>query len=128
MSSSKPESGLFASLRGLLGTVFEMAQVRLDLLSTEIEQEKIRLVDGLLWAGLALMLLGIGLVLLCGFIVLMFAEGYRLAAVGVLTVVFLGGGAMLIRLARERLRNPGGMFGASVAELASDHASVLPGK
>lgn len=128
MSSSKPEGGLFASLRGLLATVLEIAEVRLELLSTEIEQEKIRLVDGLLWAGLALMMLGIGVVLLCGFVVMLFWEGYRLAALGVLTLLFLGGGGVLIRMARERLRNPGGMFRASVTELASDRTALLPGK
>lgn len=126
MSEPVRGGGLFASLRQLLATTLEMAEVRLELLSSEIEEEKIRLVDGLLWAGLALMLLGIGVVLLCGFIVMLFWDGYRLAALGVLTLLFLGGGLLLLRTARERLRIPGGMFHSSVAELARDRAGLTP--
>ena len=117
-------SGLFASLRRLLATVHEMAQVRLELLGTEVELEKRRLFDGLLWGAVALLVLGVGLVLLCGFVILLFWEGYRLAAVGVMALLFLAGGALLMREMRQRLRNPTGMFNASVAELKRDRAEL----
>jgi uncharacterized membrane protein YqjE len=103
-----------------------MAQVRLELLGTEVEFEKRRLFDGLLWGGVALLLLGIGLVLLCGFIVLLFSEGYRLAAVGVMAMLFVGGGALMMREARSRLRNPKSMFETSARELAKDRAGLSP--
>ena len=51
------EIGLFASLSRLLATVLHMAQVRLQLLGTEVELEKRRLFDGLLWAGIAIVVL-----------------------------------------------------------------------
>lgn len=116
--------GLFASLSRLLGTVLETAQVRLELLGTEIEFEKRRLFDGLLWGAVALLVLGIGLVLLCGFIILLFWDGYRLAAVGVIATFFLAGGAFLMSVARKRLRNPSTMFAASVAELEQDRVGL----
>ena len=112
--------GLFSSLRQLLATALEMAQVRLDLFLTEIEQEKLRVFDGLLWAGLALMLVGVGVILLCGFIVVLLWEGYRLATLGILTLLFLGAGGLLMRAARNRLRNPTGALGATVDELRQD--------
>ena len=118
--------GLFASLRQLLATALEMAQVRLDLFLTEIEQEKLRVFDGLLWAGLALMLLGVGVILLCGFIVVLLWEGYRLATLGILTLLFLGAGGLLMRAARNRLRNPTGALGATVDELRQDLAELKP--
>ena len=126
MSAPVQGPGLFASLRQLLATALEMAKVRLELLQTEFEQEKLRVFDGLLWAGLALMLLGVGVVLLCGFLVLLVGEGYRLAAVGVLALLFLGGGALLIRAARERLRSPGGLMASTLAELERDRAGLVP--
>ena len=126
MSEPVPGGGLFASLRQLLATALEMAQVRLELLGSDLEQEKLRLFDGLLWAGLALMLLGVGMALLCGFIVLLFWDGYRVVALGLLTLLFLGGGLLLLRRAQQRLRSPGGMFGSSVAELARDRAGLTP--
>lgn len=126
MSEPTSGGGLFASLRQLLATALEMAQVRLELLGSDVEQEKLRLFDGLIWAGLALMLLGIGMALLCGFIVLLFWDGYRVAALGLLALLFLGGGLLLLRQARNRLRSPGGMFASSVAELARDRAGLTP--
>jgi uncharacterized membrane protein YqjE len=124
MSEPIKESGLFASSRRLLATAFEMAQVRLALLGTEVEFEKRRLFDGLLWGAVAVLALGIGLVLLCGFVILLFWEGYRLAAVGVLALLLLVGSVLSMREARQRLRSPTGMFNASVAELERDRAGL----
>ncbi|MBB1074905.1 phage holin family protein [Rhodoferax sp. 4810] len=115
---------MLASLRQLVGTLVEIAQVRLALLGTEIEVEKRRLFDGLLWAGVALLLLGLGLVLLCGFVVLLLWDGYRLAAVATLAVLFLAGGALSMQHAKQRLRSSSGMFNASLAELQQDTASL----
>lgn len=124
MSDPARGAGLFTSIQRLMATAIEMVHVRLELLGTEVEFEKRRLFDGLLFGGVALLLFGMGLVFLCGFIVLMFAEGYRLAAVGVMAVLFLGGGAITMREARHRLRNPKSMFEVSVQELAKDHAGL----
>lgn len=124
MSNPVQESGLFASSRRLLATALEMAQVRLDLVGTEVELEKRRLFDGLLWGAVALLVLGVGLVLLCGFVILLFWDGYRLAAVGVMALLFLAGSVLLMREARVRLRNPTGMFSASIAELERDRAGL----
>lgn len=124
MNDPVKESGLFASLRRLLSTALEMAQVRLDLLGTEVELEKRRLFDGLLWGAIALMILGVGFVLLCGFVILLFWDGYRLAAVGVMALLCLVGGIVSMREARQRLSNPTGMFDASIAELERDRAGL----
>lgn len=124
MNDPARESGLFASLRRLLATTLEIAQVRLELLGTEVEFEKQRLLGGLLWGAVALMALGVGLVLACGFVVLLFWEGYRLPALGVMTLLFLAGGALLMQEALKRLSNRAGVFGKSVAELASDRAGL----
>lgn len=124
MSDTAKRTGLFVSVGRLLATAVEIAQVRLDLLGTEIELEKRRLFDGLLWAALAIMVLGVALVLFCGFVILLFWEGYRLSAIGVLALLFLMAGALLVREARQRLRSPNGMFEASVAELARDRAGL----
>ena len=121
------ESGLFASLNRLLSTLLDMAQVRLQLLGTEVELEKRRLFDGLLWGGIAIVVLGLGLVLLCGFIILLFWEGYRLAALGGMTLLFLGGGALMLRHARDRLSNRNSsksMFDASLNELKRDQTEL----
>ncbi|RYF65873.1 MAG: phage holin family protein [Comamonadaceae bacterium] len=126
MSGPAPHGGLFASLRQMLGTLVEIAQVRVQLLGNELEAEKLRIAGGLLLAGVGLMLLTVGTVLLCALVLMLFADGYRLAALAVLTLAFIAGGALLIRAAGSRLRNPGGMFAATLAELADDRAGLAP--
>ncbi len=118
-------SGLFDSLRRLADTAVSAAHVRLQLLGTELEQEKLRLLDALWQVALALLLLGLALVGLFGFVVLLFWEGYRLPAIGVLTLAFAGGGAWLLWRARETLRAPeGGLFALSLAELRRDREAL----
>jgi uncharacterized membrane protein YqjE len=126
MSDSGSPGGLFASLRRLLGTTLEIAQVRLQLFGNELEQEKLRIFDGLLLAGIGLMLLSVGTVLLCALVVMLFAEGYRVAALAVLTVAFLAGGVLTMRAGGHRLHSPGGVFQATLAELSRDRADLAP--
>jgi uncharacterized membrane protein YqjE len=126
MSESRPSSGLFASLRQLLATVLEIAQVRLEILGNELEQEKLRISGALMLAAIGLMLLSVGTVLLCGFVLMLFEQGYRLAALGLLTVAFLGGGVVVLFACSRRLSTPGGMFAASLAEIAKDSDGLAP--
>ena len=124
MTGPNEAGGLFASLRRLLGTVLEIAEVRLALLGTEVELEKRRLFDALFWVAMAVLVLATGLVLLCAFVILLFSEGYRLPALGVMALLFLGGGLLLLRQAQQRLRSPEGMFGSSLAELKRNQAGL----
>jgi uncharacterized membrane protein YqjE len=119
-------SGLFASVRQVACTALEMVQVRLALLGTELELEKQRLFEGLLMAVAALLSIGLGLLLLCGFIVMLFWEGYRLAAMASLSALFIGLGAVLFYQSRKRFKNPSGLFHASVTELHNDCAHLRP--
>lgn len=120
--------GLFASLRQLMATVVDIAQVRIELLSAELELEKQRVLAGLLLGVAALLVLGVGAVLACGFVILLLWDGYRLAAVGSLSLLFVAAGLWLMRSARARLVTPGGVFAASVTELARDQAALVSRK
>ena len=126
MSVPEASAGLFGSLRRLLDTGLEMAQVRLRLLGNELEEEKLRLAGGLLMACLGLMLLAIGLLLMCVLVVLWVAPAHRLAALGLLTLLFLGTALWLFYRASRQLRNPSGLFQASLAEIAQDRAALAP--
>lgn len=113
-------------MRQMLATLLEIAQVRLELVATEIEQEKLRVFDALLLAGVGLVLLSVGTVLLCGFALMLISEGYRLAALGVLALALLAGGVLALRAGGQRLRGPGGIFGASLAEISQDREGLAP--
>lgn len=116
---------MFASLKRLLDSGLGLAQVRLELFGTELEQEKLRLFGVLLRAALGLMLAGVALVLLVGFIVLLLWDGYRLQALGVLTLLIGAAGAALLYSARGRLpAGQGGPFALSLGELQRDRQSL----
>jgi uncharacterized membrane protein YqjE len=117
-------AGLFDSLRQLLNTSLELAQVRLELLVADLQLEKLRLVDVALRALLGLLLLGLGLLLLIGFVLLLLWDGYRLPALGVLTVLCLGGGALLLQAAKRRLREGDELLAATRAEFERDRAAL----
>lgn len=127
MPPPEPTSGLFASLRRLLATALEIAQVRLDLLGTELQQEKLRIFDALAWAALALLLLGLGLLLGAALLVALAPEPWRPLVLGLLTLACLGAGAWMLNQARLRLTSPGGALAASRAELARDREGLDPG-
>ena len=120
MSDSAAPSGLFASLRRMLADALALGQVRLDLLGNELELEKQRLLEVLVQGALALMLLGLGLVLACGFLLLLLWDGYSLAALGLMALSALAAGAYLLRSASQRLHRPGGMLQDSLSELRQD--------
>ena len=121
--SDKP--GLLTSLRRLVATALAIAQVRLELLGVELEQEKLRIFDGLAWAALALLLLGIGLTLVVALVLMLVGDSYRLAALAVLSALFLAAGVYVARLARARLSNPAGTaVSASLDELTRDRDAL----
>jgi len=120
---SGANTGLFGQLQQSLGTAIELLRVRLALLGTELGLEKQRLATGLFWGVLALLSLTVGAVLLCGFVILLLWDGYRLAAIGVLALLFLTGGLGLLQAARRSLSAESNLFSVSLAELDRDRAA-----
>jgi uncharacterized membrane protein YqjE len=117
-------AGLFESLRRLLHTGLGLAQLRLELLASDLEVEKLRVAEAALRALLGLMLLCLGLVLLVGFVLMLLWDGYRLPAMALLTLLFLGGGVALLRAAKRRWLHGEPMFAATRAEFERDQAAL----
>lgn len=118
--------GLFVSLRRLGGTTLELARVRLELLSTEVERQKLSILSALLWAALGSVCAAVGLVLLSGLVVLLFWDSYRLQAIAGLVFVYFIAAALMLRYAVDRIQTPSGAFAASRAELLRDQAALAP--
>lgn len=116
--------GLQASLSQLVATLLELAQVRLELLGTEVEAQKQRIASGLLWAGLSVALFALALVLFAGCVLLLFDDAYRLHAAVAMLLLYLVGGVLAWRHALARLKTPPGLFSLSVAELARDRSRL----
>lgn len=119
-------AGLAASLRRLGASAVELLHVRLELLVNELEQEKLRLLEALLLAGVALLALGLGALLLVLFIVAVTPDRWRWLVLGGLAVSCLAGGLLALFAARRRLHAGGGLLHASREELALDAAALNP--
>ena len=112
--------GLFESLKTLSVSLVGMVHTRLELLSTDIAEEREHLITHLVLVLVALFFLGVGVVLLAILIVVVFWESHRLAALGGLTGLFLAASAGAAWLAIHRIRTKPRLFAASLAELSKD--------
>lgn len=123
-SSGTGGTGLLDSLRQLAATFVAIVQTRLEILSTEIEEEKLRLGRQLLLAAVALFFLGLGAALLTLFVVLLFWDSHRVAVTGFLALAFLVIGTVIAMIFRSRARAKTALFAASLSELAKDHEQL----
>ena len=121
-----PRRGLLSSLRALAVDGVDLLKTRLELLATELEEEKGRLLSLLTFAAVALIFLAAGLVFLAVFLTVLFWEGQRLLALGVFTTLFLTAGVAALLAALARARAGSRLFAASLAELAKDRAALEP--
>ena len=120
--SELPGVGFLAGVRQLLATLLETVQVRLELLGTELEQEKRRVFSALVLAAVALVCLALGLVMFSVMILLIFWDSSRVLAACALALLFGGSGSYLLYRAKQKLSAPSGLFEHSLAELQRDRA------
>jgi uncharacterized membrane protein YqjE len=120
--SELPGAGFLGSVRQLLTTLLETLHVMLELLGTELEQEKRRVFSALVLAAVAIVCLALGLFMVSVLVLLIFWDSYRLWAAGTLALLYGGGGAYLLARAKQKLSAPSGLFEHSLAELQRDRA------
>lgn len=112
--------GLLESLKALSSSLVGIVHTRLELLSTDIAEEREHLVLLLVMGLVALFCLGVGIVLLAILIAAAFWESHRIMALGGLTGIFLAAGAGAVWLAMHKARTRPRLFEASLAELSKD--------
>ena len=118
------DEGLFASIKIMAATLVAIVHTRLDILSTDLEEGRERLMSLLVMAFLSLFCLCVGVVLLAIFIVVTFWDTHRLLVLGLLTGVFLLSGTILCMLAIRALKAMPRLFKASLAELSKDQQQL----
>ena len=121
-----PGKSLGSRLRSYAAGTLGILQTRLELLATEVAEEKIRLGSLLGYAAAAFFFLGFGIVLLALFLTVLLWDSHRLLALGVFTAVFLIIG-ILAALVAARIGQQGSrLFAASISELAQDREMIRP--
>jgi uncharacterized membrane protein YqjE len=122
-----PQPGLLGSGRLVLAALIEIGQTRLELASTELEEERLRLTELLLYAVVALFCIGIGLVLALLLLVLVFWDGPRVLVLAIETAVFLGTGLGLVAVFRHKARNKPRLLATTIDELRRDRDALRRG-
>ena len=113
-------SSLMESIKRLLSTLTSIVSTRLELLANELQEERLHLTQMLVLALFTLFCFGIGVLLLTAFIVVLFWDEHRLAALGTLSVVFFALGVLTAVLLRGKMEAKSKLFSVSLAELAKD--------
>jgi uncharacterized membrane protein YqjE len=119
-----PISALFKSLSNLLATFVAIGHTRLELLTTELQEEMHRVAEIMMWSLVALLAAGIGLFLAALVVIFLFWDTHRLLASIAVTAVFfvIALGAALIL--RAKVRNRPRLLEGTLAELAKDRKQL----
>ena len=117
---AEASSSLMESIKRLLSTLASIVSTRLELLANELQEERLHLTQMLVLALFTLFCFGIGVLLLTAFIVVLFWDEHRLAALGTLSVVFFALGVLTAVLLRGKMEAKSKLFSVSLAELAKD--------
>lgn len=114
-------TGLMESLKRLACTSLAILQTRLELLSNELEEERLRIVQMLLYASLALFFLGLAITMLTAFFVILFWDSHPLLVLGGFSALYFLAGLMAWNELNRAARQKSKLFSNSLAELADDH-------
>jgi uncharacterized membrane protein YqjE len=123
-TSDAPASGLFRSLSKLLATLFAIAQTRLELLTTEVQEEIERATALLAWGSVALLSAGIGIFFVGITIILAFWDTHRLAAAVAVTGVVVGICVVSLVILSRKIRGRTRLLHATRTELAKDREQL----
>lgn len=117
------QEGLFAGLKNLAATVLSIGRTRAELLVTEIEEEKYRLIG--MWAKAigAAFLGAMGVIMAVFSLALAFWE-QRVLVFGIFALLFLATAALLFISLRQQAKAPSSLFRASLSELDADVAQL----
>lgn len=116
--------GLFASLRGLLATLLTIASTRLELLTTELQEELHRVAEVLFWSVAAFVFGTLGVLMLGVFVIVAYWDSHRLLAAGVVMGAFLGLAALAGLVVRARIHSRPRLMGATIDELRRDRDAL----
>jgi uncharacterized membrane protein YqjE len=113
-------AGPIDSLRALGATLLALVRVRVDLVAVELKEHWLLHRELLLLAVVAAFFLAAGFLFLAFFVVVLFWDTHRLAAIGGVTLVYLGIGAWAVVRLQHLANNSPPPFSETIAEFKRD--------
>ena len=117
-------AGLMDSAKRMLATIIALVHTRLELFTTEIEEEIQRAVGILLWGVIALFFGSLTVLMVAFLVIIIFWDDHRILAASLVTATFLLMTVVFAMLARARLRAKDRFMGASIDELRRDREAL----
>lgn len=96
----------------------------MELFAAEAEIGTLRLFDAIVLALLAVIGFTVGVAMLCGLLIVVVRDEFRLPLIGLMAIGFLLAGALAVAAARRRLTQAGAAFEGTRQELARDVAAL----
>lgn len=121
---AEQSGGLLHSLRSLGANLIGLLQTRLELLATELEEERFRLIQLLVWGCIAVFFLSLGVLMFTLFVVVLFWDTHRALVSGLFALVYLALGVVAALALRGKARARSRLFAASLAELEKDRSEL----
>ena len=120
----QPTTGLFQSFSNFAGSLIAIAHTRLQLLTTELQEEVRQVGAILLWAFIAAFAAMLGLFLGALAVIFVFWDTHRIAAslemIALFILIAIGAGLVLAK----KLRDKPPMLDDTLAELAKDRDNL----
>lgn len=113
-------AGLLATLQRLLATFIDILHVRIELLTTELEEELERIHQVAIYGLASLLFLGLGLIVASALLVIILWEPYRLYVLSGLTILYLGISVASAMVVRHKLKTRPHLLSATLSELGKD--------
>jgi uncharacterized membrane protein YqjE len=117
-------SGLFQSMTRVFATLVALAQTRLELLTTELQEEVQRVAGVVVWALVALMAAMIGLLLGGLTIVFVYWDTHRVLAASLVTGAFFIFALIAVLLLVAKMNSRPRFLDATLSELARDRDAL----
>ena len=121
----RPRSAsLMDSAKRMLATIIALVSTRLELFTTEIEEEIQRAAGILMWALVALFFGSLTVLMVAFTVIIIFWDDHRILAAVLVTGSFLLATLVFGLLARSRLKAKSRFMAASIEELKRDRESL----
>jgi len=123
----KKRPGVMDAAKRMLATIIALVHTRLELFTTEIEEEIQRAASILLWALVALFFGSLAVLMIAVTVLIVFWDNNRVLVACLITGTFIVLTGVFAMLARARLKSKARFMEASIEELKRDREALERG-
>ena len=116
--------GIIDSVKSTIATILQILHTRVELFTTELEEEMHRVAAVLLWGGVALFAGGLFMMMVAITVIIAAGEEHRLLAAIVMTGVFLAILLMAVLMLKSRMSQRTKLLSSSIEELKRDRDAL----